>query len=125
MSDREAGGGGSLSRVAEWEAPRHPGTASQEAKYPTSTHSATQNPPDDPHRGPIVRGRSGKSPICSAFRVGRFSCRSTGVLHVTLQSAHLNGDLPFAPPISPVRGARWEELASACRERGDQRRGDQ
>src|SRR5688572_24682595 len=38
----------SRSGVAEWEEPRHPGTASQEAKYPTMPHSATQNPHDVP-----------------------------------------------------------------------------
>src|SRR5262245_27809415 len=45
-------GGKAVSRsgVAEWEEPRHPGTASQEAKYPTTPHSATSNPHSVPLR---------------------------------------------------------------------------
>src|SRR5438105_822286 len=100
MSDREAGGQVSRSRVAEWEEPRHPGTASQEAKYPTSSHSATQNPHCDPHRSAVRGTATRKMVICRDFLVGRFSCRSTGVLHVTLHPADLHGVLPSAAPIS-------------------------
>src|SRR4051812_13265656 len=113
MSDREAGGEVSRSRVAEWEEPRHPGTASQEAKYPTSSHSATQNPLCDPHYLTFVATRPEKVAICSNFAVGRFSCRSSGVLHVTLQHARLQAVLRFPAGFSPPGGRSGRN----CRQR--------
>src|SRR6478672_9100541 len=107
MSDREAGGKVSRSRVAEWEEPRHPGTASHEAKYPTSSHSATQNPHCNPHQLTFVRMETRKWLISRCFVVGRFSCRSTGVLNVALQRARLHGVLPFRAPFSPLWGTKW------------------
>src|SRR4051794_4823421 len=96
MSDREAGGEVSRSRVAEWEEPRHPGTASQEAKYPTLSHSATQKPPCAPHRLRFVRSRTWKWQLCRAFIVGRFSCRMRAVLQGTVQRLGLHAVLPSA-----------------------------
>src|SRR3954468_3647632 len=125
MTDREAEGEVSRSRVAEWEEPRHPGTASQESKYPTSSHSATQNPPDVPHR--LIRGLVDlrNVVICSEIRVGRISCSSTGVLQVWVHRLGLHASLPVSGCFASRWGAKWEEMASACREGGNERRGDQ
>src|SRR3954469_18630058 len=35
------------------------------------------------------------------------------------------GGLALSGAFAPLRGEKWEELPSACRERGDQRGGDQ
>ena len=114
----------SRSRVAEWEEPRHPGTASQEAKYPTSPHSATQNP-HAPHIGSSsCIGARSKWPICGDFAVGRFSCRSAVVLQRrAAAAANCTRDCAFAGRLRPFGGRSGRNWRSACRERRDQRRG--
>src|SRR6478735_4464863 len=103
MSDREAGGEVSRSPVAEWEEPRHRGTASQESKYPTSSHSATQNPYHAPPELISSRWVAKNMPICGDFAVGRISCRSTGVLQAAVQLARLQRELRLRRRSSP----RW------------------
>src|SRR3954452_10487406 len=114
MSDREAGGKVSRSRVAEWEEPRHPGTASQESKYPTSSHSATQNPLCAPLRLIVARWCLEMCLICWAFSVGRISCSLSGGMHGRMHPPHLHARLRVWGSSKPRWGAKWEELASAC-----------
>ena len=82
----------SRSRVAEWEEPRHPGTASQEAKYPTSPHSATQNPSSAPHR--LVADASALAKVADL----RGLCGGTDFVQI--------GARPAAPSLHRARSAR-------------------
>ena len=124
MSDREAEGEVSRSRVAEWEEPRHPGTASHEAKYPTSSHSATQNPHRAPHWLTLSVAYVEKCLFAGLSWWGGFRADRAGVLHVrAADAARLHAVLRCAAVLPPRWGAKWEEMASACRERREQRRG--
>src|ERR1700754_4608230 len=124
MSDREAGGEVSRSRVAEWEEPRHPGTASQDAKYPTTSHSATPNPKSVP-RCPLSDGSAVLEwPICRGFRGGTDSCNSGRRLHAAVRFRLLHAKLRLSERCGSPWGAMWEESLSARRERRDQRGGD-
>ena len=83
----------SRSGVAEWEEPRHPGPASQSAKYPTTSHSATQLSSFAPQDLNVVSLRTSIRRICRRFGGGARSCTSAGGWHERLQPRRLHEKL--------------------------------
>ena len=118
MSDREAGGKVSRSRVAEWEEPRHPGTASHRGKVPHFVPLCNTEPALRPTLAHFVRASRESGSICRDFVVGRISCRSSGVLQCACRSRVCTRDCGFERPFAaPVWGEVGGMSASACRER--------
>ena len=105
MSVREADGEVSRSGVAEWEEPRHPGTASlteSTPHRPTLQHGTRTAS----HNVVVLARRPLKSgAICGMFRSGTDSCSSMPFLHGCVQRRDLHASLRFEALPGP-RGGR-------------------
>src|SRR4051812_7744250 len=125
MSDREAGGEGqSIPGGGVGGAPP-PGNGFARGKVPHFVPLCNTEPALSPTLAPAAREACGKEVALQAF------CRGTIFMQIKRRLARraaargnagrraLSGGV-----LAPV-GAKWEESPSACRERGDQRGGDQ
>src|SRR4051812_41879768 len=84
----------SRSGVAEWEEPRHPGTASHKAKYPTTPHSATRNPHGVPPDCRVVS----KVAALQAFCVWRVSAAGARAAATGRSAGRVAFQAPVARP---------------------------